>query len=115
VANLVSVGFTGENEVDLEALRSRLRKMNDMELLRFGQAAKNMSSPSAYFGQPPRRAFMVQLEEARQEMATAQSRTGAERINLTNEAMPLSVAKQSNPALRSNPYTGLTQPNDEAP
>jgi hypothetical protein len=53
VANLTSVGFT--NEIDLESLRARLRKMNDAELLRFGRAAKSMCSPDAYFGQPPRR------------------------------------------------------------
>jgi len=60
--------FSGiENEVDLEGLRTRLRKMNDAELLRYGQAAKSMCSPDAYFGQPPRKPFMIQLEEARRE------------------------------------------------
>jgi hypothetical protein len=69
VANLNSVGFSNrEDEVDLESLRARLRKMNDAELLRFGQAAKSMSSPDAYFGQPPRQTFVVQLEEARVEL-----------------------------------------------
>jgi hypothetical protein len=68
MANLSSVGFTGENEVDVESLRTRLRKMNDAELLRFGRAAKSMSSPSAYFGQPPRQTFVVQLAEARAEL-----------------------------------------------
>ena len=42
MANLSSVGVTSENEVDLEGLRVRLRKMNHAELLRFGQAAKSM-------------------------------------------------------------------------
>jgi hypothetical protein len=65
VANLTSVGFT--NEIDLESLRARLRKMNDQELLRFGRAAKAMCSPDAYFGQPPRQAFLIQLDEARKE------------------------------------------------
>ena len=68
MANLSSVGFTGENEVDLEGLRTRLRKMSDQELLRFGKAAKSMCSPSAYFGQPPRQTFVVQLAEARAEL-----------------------------------------------
>jgi hypothetical protein len=43
MADLSSVGFSSnENEIDLEGLRTRLRKMNDAELLRFGQAAKSM-------------------------------------------------------------------------
>ncbi len=69
MAGLNSVGFSNcDNEVDLEGLRTRLRKMNDAELLRFGQAAKSMCSPDAYFGQPPRQAFVIQLEEARAEL-----------------------------------------------
>jgi hypothetical protein len=63
------VGFArDENEIDLEALRSRLRKMNDAELLRFGRAAKSMCLPSAHFGQPPRQTFVIQLAEARAEL-----------------------------------------------
>jgi hypothetical protein len=43
MADLSSVGFSSnENEIDLEGLRTRLRKMNDAEMLRFGQAAKSM-------------------------------------------------------------------------
>jgi len=69
MAGLNSVGFSNcDNEVDLEGLRTRLRKMNDAELLRFGQAAKSMCSPDAYFGQPPRQVFVTQLEEARAEL-----------------------------------------------
>jgi hypothetical protein len=68
MANLSSVGFsTSENEIDLESLRTRIRKMSDVELLRFGRAAKSMSSPDAYFGQQPRKVFVIQLEEARKE------------------------------------------------
>jgi len=64
----MSVGFArSENEIDLEGLRTRLRKMSDQELLRFGQAAKSIRSPDAYFGQSPRQVFIVQLEEARAE------------------------------------------------
>jgi hypothetical protein len=69
MAGLNSVGFSSkDNEVDLEALRSRLRKMNDAELLRYGRAAKSMCSPDAYFGQSPRQTFVIQLEEARAEL-----------------------------------------------
>jgi hypothetical protein len=46
MAGLNSVGFSNsDNEVDLEGLRARLRKMPDAELLRYGQAAKSMCSP----------------------------------------------------------------------
>jgi len=54
-------------ELDLEQLRERLRKMNDAELLRFGQAAKYMCSPEANLSHPPRQPFVIQLEEARKE------------------------------------------------
>jgi hypothetical protein len=64
MADLSSVGFS---DLDLEALRARFQKMSDQELLRFGQAAKSMCSPDAYFGQPPRQTFVIQLEEARAE------------------------------------------------
>jgi hypothetical protein len=65
----MSVGFSGnENEVDLEGLRRRLRKMRDQELRQFETAAKFMCSPGANHGQPSRREFVVQLEEARAEL-----------------------------------------------
>jgi hypothetical protein len=68
MAGLNSVGFSsGENEIDREGLRTRLRKMSDQELLRYGRAAKSMCSPDAYFGQAPRQTFVIQLEEAKAE------------------------------------------------
>jgi hypothetical protein len=54
-------------ELDVEQLRQRLRKMNDAELLRFGQAAKYMCTPEANLGHPPHEPFVIQLEEARKE------------------------------------------------
>jgi len=64
MADLSSVGFS---DPDLEALRIRLRKMNDQELRRFGHAPKSMCSPHANCGKPPRQVFVIQLEEARAE------------------------------------------------
>ena len=32
--------LAGENELDMEALRARLRRMSDWELLRFGKSAR---------------------------------------------------------------------------
>ena len=39
--------LAGENGLDLEALHTRLRRMSDRELVRFGQAARYMCSPEA--------------------------------------------------------------------
>jgi hypothetical protein len=53
--------------LDVDALRTRLRKMSDEELRKFGKAARYMVSPRANMGKPPLPAFMLQLEEARAE------------------------------------------------
>jgi hypothetical protein len=58
--------FTSDG-VDLEQLSARLRKMSDTELLRFGKAAAAMCSPQANLGKPPRKVFVIQLDEARAE------------------------------------------------
>ena len=54
-------------EVNIEEARLRLRKMNDGELLRYGQTAKYMCSRPANMGKPPREEFVMQLREARAE------------------------------------------------
>jgi hypothetical protein len=56
--------LAGENELDLEALRARLRRMNDRDLLRFGKSARYMCSPEANLGKEPRQVFVIQLREA---------------------------------------------------
>ena len=53
--------------IDLEQLRSRLSRMDDSELLRFGRAARFICSPEANIGKDPRPEFVIQLEEAREE------------------------------------------------
>jgi hypothetical protein len=53
--------------LDVDALRTRLRKMSDKELREFGKAARYMISPTANMGEPPLPAFVLQLEEARAE------------------------------------------------
>ena len=55
------------DHVDVEALRQRLRKMTDAELLRFGKDNRYMCSPYANLGKPPLEPFVVQLREARAE------------------------------------------------
>jgi hypothetical protein len=59
--------LAGENGLDLEVLRERLRRMSDRELLRFGKSARYMCSPEANLGKAPRQAFVVQLREAVEE------------------------------------------------
>jgi hypothetical protein len=59
--------LAGENELDVEALRARLRRMTERELLRFGRAARYMCSALANHGKPPRREFEIQLREAQNE------------------------------------------------
>ena len=59
--------LAGENELNLEALRERLRRMSDRELFRFGRAARYMCSPAANHGKEPRREFVIQLREAETE------------------------------------------------
>jgi hypothetical protein len=53
--------LTGENELDLEALRAKLRRMSDRDLLRFGRAARYMCSAFANHGKAPRPEFEIQL------------------------------------------------------
>jgi len=53
--------------LDVDALRARLRKMSDEELREFGKAARYMVSPTANMGKPPLPTFVLQLEEARAE------------------------------------------------
>ena len=53
--------------LDVDALRTRLRKMSDGDLRKFGKAARYMVSPTANMGKPPLPTFVLQLEEARAE------------------------------------------------
>jgi hypothetical protein len=53
--------------LDVDALRTRLRKMSDEELRKFGKAALYMVSPTANMGTQPLPDFVLQLEEARAE------------------------------------------------
>jgi hypothetical protein len=53
--------------LDVDGLRTRLRKKSDKALREFGEAAKYVVSPRANLGKPPLPAFVLQLEEARAE------------------------------------------------
>lgn len=61
-----STQFTTD-EVDLDGYRARLRKLTDEELIRLGKAARYMCAPAANLGKPPRKVFVVQLEEVKAE------------------------------------------------
>ena len=70
MACLNSVGFStnDENEVDVEGLRTRFRKMSDAKLQRDIKAGEYLCSPHANFGKPPRQVFVIALKEARAEL-----------------------------------------------
>jgi len=51
-----------DGKIDLDELWTRLRKMNDDELLRFGKAARFMCRDKS-----PRQVFVIQLQEAESE------------------------------------------------
>ena len=65
--------LTGENGLDLEALRARLQRMSEGELRRFGRAARYMCSPPANLGKAPRQVFVIQLSEVVKEWGRRQS------------------------------------------
>jgi hypothetical protein len=58
-----------DNSVDLAALRLRLQKMTDDELIAFGKQVRDLVYPLRYGfnGQPAVSAFSIQLDEARLE------------------------------------------------
>jgi hypothetical protein len=62
--------------LDVDELRTRLRKMSDEELRKLGKAARYMVSPRANMGKPPLPTFVLQLEEARAEWRR-RKKTGA--------------------------------------
>lgn len=57
-------GFTSE-EIDVEAIRARLRRMTAAQLVRYGRAAAYLANAPSYG--PPRETWTVQLAEARSE------------------------------------------------
>ncbi len=56
-----------EDTVDLEQLRTRLRKMSDAALLHWGRCGVRLCSAEFNRGKPSRQVFVIQLEEARAE------------------------------------------------
>jgi hypothetical protein len=56
-----------DEPLDVEVLRADLRKMDDAELLRYGQVQKAKCSPEASLGEPPREVVATKLRECRAE------------------------------------------------
>ena len=54
-------------QLDLEALRARLRNMKDAELNHFLMSVMQMCTPIANMGQPPREEVIIQLAEIKTE------------------------------------------------
>jgi hypothetical protein len=53
----------GASEFSLENLRKRLQDMSDEELIQFGKACKDMLTPQANLGRPPREVFVIQFRK----------------------------------------------------
>jgi hypothetical protein len=51
---------------NVEQIRERLGKMSDLELRKYGRAARDLADPKKNYG-PPNPSFQVQLDEARVE------------------------------------------------
>jgi hypothetical protein len=66
----------GASEFSLENLRKRLQRMSDEELILFGKACRDMLTPQANLGRPPREVFVIQLQEARKEWRRRYPKSG---------------------------------------
>jgi hypothetical protein len=53
--------------IDVDAIRARLRKLLDPELIEYGKSCVFLCSPKQNFGKPPLEVWTVQLREARAE------------------------------------------------
>jgi hypothetical protein len=51
---------------DIERIRARIRKISDLELRKYGRAARDLADPKKNYG-PPNPSFQIQLDEARAE------------------------------------------------
>jgi hypothetical protein len=49
---------------NVDELRAQLRKMDDIKLCEFGQAARHLTTARANLGKPPLRVYALQLEAA---------------------------------------------------
>ncbi len=67
----------GTNEFSLENLRERLQDMSDEELIRYGKACRDMLTPQANLGRPPREVYVIQLQEARKEWRRRRPKNGS--------------------------------------
>jgi len=77
MAGLNSVGFStnDENEVDLEGLRTRYRKMSDEKLQRDIQAGEYLCSPLATFWEAAAPSFCDCVARSAGRTGTAETRT----------------------------------------
>jgi hypothetical protein len=57
----------GDKHIDIEAIQAQFRRLSDTELIREGRAARQLVSPVGRNGKPPRKVFVVGLEECRAE------------------------------------------------
>lgn len=55
----------GTNELNLEDIRKHLQRLSDEQLIQFEKASRDMLTPQANPGRPPREVYVFQLQEAR--------------------------------------------------
>jgi hypothetical protein len=83
--------------LNVDELRTRLRKISDEELRKFGKAARYMVSPTANMGNRCR-AFVLQLEEARAEW---RRRCRGPRLSSVDSPCPLRMTPERTPSVVS--------------
>jgi hypothetical protein len=65
--------FANDSAFDVKALRTRLARIYDATLVRFGHSAAYICSAWANHGRKPREVFVLQLREAREEWRCRQA------------------------------------------
>jgi len=65
---------------NVDELRAQLRKMDDVTLCEFGQAARHRTTARANLGKPPLGVYALQLQEATAEWRRRQNKIKKEKI-----------------------------------
>ena len=74
--------------LNVDDVRTRLRKMSDEKLCEFGKAARYMTTSRANLGKPPHPDYVLQLEEAKAEWRRRHPAKGRPTCILTDDALP---------------------------
>jgi hypothetical protein len=88
----------GDQYIDIEAIRAHLRKLSDAELIREGHAASQLVLGTS---RPPRKVFVVGLEECRAEWRRRHPRT--EESNTTVRSSEALTGSATDPRATAGP------------